>query len=73
MNTKQRTKHIHEGRYVAEVDVMLLVDDTDWSPYISVDDARKLDDIRDALRRGDISAASRMSRVFELHPVAASQ
>ena len=32
MNSKRRVKHIYEGRYVAEVDVELLEDDTDWSP-----------------------------------------
>lgn len=70
MNTKRRVKHIHEGRYVAEVDVELLEDETDWSPYLSVDDACKLDDVREALQRGDIAAASRLARVFELRPVA---
>jgi hypothetical protein len=70
MNTKRRVKHIHEGRYVAEVDVELLEDDTEWSPYLSVDDACKLDDVREALHRGDIAAASRLARVFELRPVA---
>ena len=70
MNTKRRVKHIHEGRYVAEVDVELLEDETDWSPTLSVDDACKLDDVRDALHRGDITAASRLARVFELRPVA---
>ena len=40
------------------------------TPYLSPDDACKLDDVRDALRRGDIRAASDLSRVFELRPVA---
>ena len=70
MNTKRRVKHIHEGRYVAEVDVELLEDETDWSPTLSLDDACKLDDVREALHRGDITAACRLARVFELRPVA---
>lgn len=37
-----------------------------WSPYLSLDDVNKLDDIRDALRRGDVKAASRLGRVFTL-------
>ncbi|MBI3634717.1 MAG: hypothetical protein HY216_00695 [Candidatus Rokubacteria bacterium] len=28
--------------------------DNGWSPYLSIDDARKLDEVREALRRGDI-------------------
>jgi hypothetical protein len=70
MNTRKRVKLVHEGRYVAEVDVELLEDDTGWSPYLSVEDASKLDDVRDALRRGDIEAAGNKARVYELRPVA---
>jgi len=70
MKKRRRVKLIQEGRYVAEVDVVFLEDDTGWSPYLSPDDACKLDDVRDALRRGDIRAASGLSRVFELRPVA---
>ena len=72
MRTRKRTKYVHEGRYVAEVDVELLEDDTGWSPYLTVQDACRLDDVRDALRRGDISVASSLSRVFKLEPVTAS-
>jgi hypothetical protein len=70
VNKRRRVKHVHEGRYVAEVDVELVEDETEWSPYLSVDDACKLDDVRDALRRDDVIAASRLARVFELRPVA---
>ena len=68
MTTRKRTKIVREGKYVAEVDVELLEDETGWSPYLSLDDACKLDDVRQALRRGDITAASRSSRVFSLTP-----
>lgn len=70
MNRRKRTKLVHEGRYVAEVDVELIHDDTAWSPYLTPDDALKLDDVRAALRRGDLRAASSLARVFELRPVA---
>ena len=69
MTTRKRTKIVHEGKYIAEVDVELLENETGWSPYLSLDDAYKLDDVREALRRGDITAASRSSRVFSLTPV----
>ncbi|WP_198243380.1 hypothetical protein [methane-oxidizing endosymbiont of Gigantopelta aegis] len=67
---KRKKKLIHEGKYVAEVDVQVVVDDTEWTPYLSLEDAYKLDDIRDALKRGDIKEASKQARVYELHPVA---
>ena len=69
MTTRKRTKIVHEGMYIAEVDVEILEDETGWSPYLSLDDAYKLDDVREALRRGDIAAASRSSRVYTLTPV----
>ena len=69
MTKRRRTKIVHEGMYIAEVDVEILEDETGWSPYLSLDDAYKLDDVREALRRGDIAAASRSSRVYSLTPV----
>jgi len=71
MNAKRFTKLVHEGRYVAEVDVELLLADEGWSPYLSLDDAYKLDDVRDALRRGDLQAASRLAKVYTLTPISA--
>ena len=70
MRKRKRTKLVQEGRYVAEVDVELIQDETGWSPYLSPEDAFKLDDVRAALRRGDLHTASTLSRVFELRPVA---
>jgi hypothetical protein len=48
----------------------LIEDDTAWSPYLSPEDAHKLDTVRLALQRGDIAEASKYGRVFELTPVA---
>jgi hypothetical protein len=70
MNARRHTKLVHEGSYIAEVDIELIDTETGWSPYISIDDAYKLDDVREALRRGDIKTASRMARVYTLTPVA---
>ncbi len=65
-----RTKLIHEGEYVAEVQVEFSETDDEWSPYLSVEEAYKLDNVREALRRGDVRSASRHARVFTLTPVA---
>lgn len=70
MSKRTRTKLVREGRYMAEVEVELVDDETGWSPYLTPSDAIKLDDVRDALRRGDIVAASNLARVFELRPAA---
>lgn len=70
MSKRRRTKLVHEGSYVAEVDVELLEDSEGWSPYLSLEDAYRLDDVREALRRGDVRTAAKYSRVFTLTPVA---
>jgi hypothetical protein len=69
MSTRRGTKLVHEGKYVAEVDVELIEEESGLSPYLSVADARKLDNVRDALRRGDIKNAARLARVFSLTPI----
>jgi hypothetical protein len=71
MKKKRHTKLVHEGQYVAEVDVDLIEADEGWSPCLSPEDAYKLDDVRAALRRGDLKSAARLARVFSLTPVSA--
>lgn len=70
MKRRSYTKLVHEGKYVAEVVVELIETDEGWSPYLSLEDAYKLDDVREALRRGGIKSAARLARVFTLTPVA---
>jgi hypothetical protein len=69
--TRRTIKLIHEGRYAAEVPVELIEEEGGWSPYLSMDDAKKLETVRLALRAGDIVTASKHGRVFELTPVSA--
>jgi hypothetical protein len=69
MTAKKKIKLIHEGRFAAEVEVDLIDDETGWSPYLSVADARKLDAVRVALKAGRIAEAASVARVFELQPI----
>lgn len=69
--SRRYRKLVHEGQYAAEVEVELITTDEDWSPYLSLEDAERLDSVREALRRGDLRAASRDARVFHLTPVSA--
>lgn len=70
MNKRRSKKIVREGQYVAEVDIELIDTEEGWSPYLSLEDAYKLDDIRGALRRGDIKAVARVAGVYTLTPVA---
>jgi len=69
MNKRRCSKVVREGPYVAEVDVDLIETDEGWSPYLSLEDAYKLDDVREALRRGDVKSAAQLGRIFTLTPV----
>jgi hypothetical protein len=69
MKKRRQTKLVHAGKYVAEVEIELIISEEGWSPYLSVEDAKKLDEVKMALRRDDLEAASRLSRVFTLTPV----
>jgi hypothetical protein len=67
---RKKVKLVHAGRYVAQVDVEFVEDETGWSPYLSIEDSLKLDDVRNALKRGDLTDAAAGARVYELRPVA---
>lgn len=69
MRKRSRTKLVREGQYVAEVDIELVETENEWSPYLSLEDAYKLDDVREALRRGDVKAAAQHGKVYTLTPV----
>jgi hypothetical protein len=68
--SRMSTQMVDEGKYMADVSIELIEDETGWSPHVSEVDVSKLDRVRLALRRGDIVAAAREAKVFELTPVA---
>jgi hypothetical protein len=72
MITKSTKRLVREGDFVAEVDVNLMEAEGGWTPYLSLEDAYRLDDVRDALRAGDVKQAARLAnRVYRLTPLEA--
>ena len=70
MSRRSIQRLVREGELVAEVEVELVEAEGGWTPYLSLDDAYKLDAVRDALRAGDVRRASQMAdRVYRLTPV----
>ena len=69
MRERKKIKYLHEGKYVAEIEVVLYDDETGWSTYLCLEDAYKLDEARHVLRQGDIEAASKYGKIYELHQV----
>ncbi|MBQ11690.1 MAG: hypothetical protein CMJ45_09095 [Planctomyces sp.] len=66
---KIRHKLIREGQYAAEVDVDLIYDESEWAPYLSLEEAERLDEVREALRKGDVRGVSHFGRIFKLMPI----
>ena len=72
MSDRPTKRLVREGDFVAEVEVRLIEDESDWSPYLAPEDAFKLDDVRDALRAGDLKRAAELAvRLYRLTPVEA--
>lgn len=71
----KKTKYLHVGEYVAEVDVELVESEPndDWGPYLSLEDACLMDDVRELLKAGDIAQASTKARIYTLTPVVTSR
>lgn len=67
---RRSAKLVHEGEYVAEVEIEFVYTDDGWSPYFSPADAEKLDNVRDAIRRGDVKTTIKYERVYSLTPIA---
>ncbi|MGB9484959.1 MAG: hypothetical protein WCD04_02435 [Terriglobia bacterium] len=70
MTKRPYTKFIHEGQYAAAVEIERVESDTGWSPYLSAKDAQNLDEVREALRTGDLKKAGQLARVYQLTPLA---
>jgi len=69
IQTKIKTKMIHEGDYMVEIQVELTYTDHDWSPYLSLAEAQKLDNLRLALRHNDLKTAASLAHIYQLSPV----
>ena len=65
------SRFVHAGKYAAEVQIERIPDDGAWGPYISREDALKLERVEKALRAGDLDAARNEARVYEMTPLAA--
>lgn len=69
MKKRKQIKSIREGKYLAEVSVELLETNESWSPYLSLEDAYKLDDVREALNKNDLEKAMSLAKIYTLEPV----
>ena len=68
---EKTVKHIHEGKYAADVQITFRYDGSGWDPTIDREDVEKLERVRSALRHGDLAAAAKEARIYELLPISA--
>ncbi|MCO6474699.1 MAG: hypothetical protein J5I57_13275 [Melioribacteraceae bacterium] len=71
MKKRKQIENIREGKYLAEVSVELLENNESWSPYLSLQDAYKLDEVREALRKDDLEKAMNLAKIYTLQLVQA--
>jgi hypothetical protein len=69
MVMRRQIKLVREGGYVAEVEVELIEEGEEWGPYLSLEDAERLDAVRRALRAGEFEKIGRSEKVYRLVPI----
>jgi hypothetical protein len=70
MTSRHQTKLVREGQFIAEVEVELIEENEGWAPYLSLEDARRLDSVREACEAVTSRRRARQARVFRSMPVA---
>jgi hypothetical protein len=68
--SQTHTMLIEEGHYAARVEYREFDDGSGFGPFVEKEDAFKMDRVRLALRRGDVAAAAKEAKVFQLMPMA---
>ena len=69
--SRETVKHIHEGKYAADVTITFHYEGSGWDPTIDREDVEKLERVRLALRNGDLAAAAKEATIYELLPISA--
>ncbi len=75
IRSRSVTRLVREGNLAAEVTIQLIESEpgSGWGPYLSLEDADKLDEIRAALRAGDVQRAAQCAdHLFRLTPIEAA-
>jgi len=69
MTTHTNRTLIRDGDLVAEVQVLLSDDHEDWGPTMSLDDAAKVDRVRQAMRQKNYDEVRMLAKLYRLVPV----
>src|SRR5690625_3753278 len=65
---KKKAKYVREGRYVAEVEVDLHGSDVLGATHLSLEDANRLNKVKEPLRNEEVRTAAQYGRINKLAP-----
>jgi len=71
MRDNPEIRLMREGDLLAKIEITLHDAPEAWEPYLSVEDALKLDFVRKALKEGDLKSAMDLAKVYRLVAVEA--
>lgn len=70
MGTFTKTKRIYVGDVMAEIEVEMADEPEAWGPHIDPSELDRIDELRRALKTGDLKAASRLGKLYSVKPLA---
>ena len=70
MSTFTKIKRIYVGDVMAEIDVVMTEEPSAWGPHIDPSELDRIDELRRALKSGDLKAASKEARLYSVKPLA---
>jgi hypothetical protein len=70
MGTITRTKRIYVGDVMAELDVVMSDEPDAWGPHAAPSELDRIDEVRRALKSGNLEAASKSARLYSVKPLA---
>jgi hypothetical protein len=70
MGTITRTKRIYVGDVMAELDVVMSDEPDAWGPHVDPSELDRIDEVRRALKSGNLEAASKSARLYSVKPLA---
>jgi len=65
-----KTKRIYVGDVMAEIDVVMIDEPHAWGPHIDPSELDRIDELRQALKSGDLKVASTEAKLYSVKPLA---
>ena len=70
IGTSTKTKRIYVGDVMTEIDVVMSDEPSAWGPHIDPSELDRIDQVRRALKSGNLKAASKQAKLYSIKPLA---